>query len=238
MDLKTKLQENIKSYSNSGTMLDNDTVQGIIQKTFLWMWWITLIVFLVWYYVLWLLKDNYISAWNYQVAFWASFVVSLLLIVVITFKYSSMKYSTLSILALLFSVSEWVGLAGILAIYSATSVINAFAWAAVLFLMLAIYGYTTKQDLTKFWTLFIVWLITIILLSLLNVFLLHSSALELWLSIVGLLLFLWLTAWDIQILKQMAQTWDRRLEIVFWISLYLNFINIFIELLQIFGSRD
>ena len=122
--------------------------------------------------------------------------------------------------------------------YNATSIINAFAWAALLFIIMAIYGYVTKTDLTKLWSILSVWLITVIILSVINTLFIHSSSFELIISIVSIPIFLWLIAFELQTLKLMAISGDRRLEIVFWISLYLDFINIFLELLKIFWDRD
>ena len=236
MDLKSKLLDQIKS--SQDTITDNQTVQDIIQKTFLWTWGITFIVFAVWYYIVSLIKAGTISTWNYMIAFWASVIIWLILVIAITWWYSKMRYSTVVVLTFLFAIAEWIWLAWVLYAYDAASVINAFAWASVLFIVLAIYGYTTKSDLTKLWNLLLVGLITIIILSLVNMFLLHSSQLEMIISIVWLIIFLWLVAWDMQMLKTMAQSWDKRLEMVFWVSLYLDFINIFIELLKIFWNSN
>ena len=107
-----------------------------------------------------------------------------------------------------------------------------------MFITMALWGYVTKKDLTKLGSLFLIWLISIIVISLLNVFIFKSSWLELGISIIWILLFLWLTAYDMQMLKRWAATWDRRLEIFFWLWLFLNFINIFLFLLRIFGGRD
>jgi len=236
MNLKSKLLDQI--WSSQENIVNNEVVQDIIQKTFFWTWGITFIVFAVWYYIVSLIKNNIINVWEYMITFWISFILWLILIFVITWWYSKMNYMTVAILTLLFSIAEWVSLSWILYMYNAASVINAFAWAAILFIVLAIYGYVTKTDLTKLWSLLIVWLITIILLSIINIFFIHSNQLELILSIVWIVIFLWLTAYDIQILKTMAWSWDRRLEMVFWISLYLDFINIFLELLKIFGNKN
>jgi FtsH-binding integral membrane protein len=122
--------------------------------------------------------------------------------------------------------------------YSAASIINAFAGAGILFLIMALYGYFTKTDLTKLGTILLVGLIAIIVLSLINVLFIHSSGFDLVLSIVGLLIFLGLVAFELQTLKMAALTGDERLEIVFGISLYLDFINIFLELLKFFGLSD
>lgn len=236
MDLKTKLLDQLES--TEWNIINNEIVQWIIQRAFLWTWGITFIVFAIWYYVVSLMKTWVINASQYTIAFWASAILWLIFVVAITWFYSKMKYSILAVLAILFAVVEWVWLAWVLYVYNASSVINAFAAAAVLFIVFAIYGYVTKTDLTKLWTLLFVWLIAVIILSLINMFLIHSSQFDMIISIIALVIFLGLTAWDLQMLKMMAQTWDKRLEIVFWISLYLDFINIFLELLKIFGSSN
>ena len=238
MDLKAKLQESINQELNSWTLMENETVQSIIQKTFLWMWAITAIVFAVGYYMVWLIKSWAIEVSQFTIAFWVSIILWLGLVFAISWFWQKMSYTTLSILAILFAVAEWVWLTWVLAYYSTASIINAFAGAALLFIIMAIYGYITKTDLTKLGSMLVVWLITIITLSLLNMFFFHSQWFDLVLSIIWLLTFLWLTAWNLQTLKLAAQTWDKRLEIVFWVSLFLDFINIFLYLLRIFGSNN
>ncbi len=236
MHLKSWLEKNLWDELSKWIFVDNRTIQSIIQKTFLWLAWITLIVFLVGYYVVWLMNSWVINPSQYNIAFWSSAILWFILIIIMTWMYQKMNYITLAILAILFAILEWVWLAWILSFYDTASVINAFAWASVLFVVMSIYWYITKTDLTKLWTILLVWLITIIVLTLINVFFIHSSWFDLVLSIVWLLIFLGLTAWDLQMLKNMASTGDTRLEIVFWVSLYLDFINIFLELLSLFGS--
>ncbi len=198
----------------------------------------TFIVFAVGYYFNSLFVSWAINPWEFNISFWISAILWFIIVIAISWKYQSMNYSTLSILAILFAVLEWIWLAWIFSIYDLSSIINAFAWAGLLFFIMWLYWYTTKTDLTKLWTIFIIWLVVIIILSFINIFFIHSSLFDLWLSIVWLLIFLWLVAWDLQLLKSMARTWDHRLEIVFWLSLYLDFINIFLELLNIFGRKN
>ena len=217
---------------------NNETVQKIIQKTFLWMAVITFLVFAVGYYMVSLIKTGTISPSQYTIAFWASMIGWLVLVFVISWFWEKMNYATLAILAVLFWILEGGGLAWVLAMYSSASIINAFAGAGILFLIMALYGYFTKTDLTKLGTILLVGLIAIIVLSLINVLFIHSSGFDLVLSIVGLLIFLGLVAFELQTLKMAALTGDERLEIVFGISLYLDFINIFLELLKFFGLSD
>ena len=245
MDLKAKLKESLQSawtwevlWQPMEISVNNEVVQSIIQRAFLWLGIITFIVFAVWYYMVHLMKTWAISPTQYTVAFWSSAILWLVLVFVISWFWQKFNYATLAILTVLFAVLEWVGLAWVLAAYSSASIINAFAWASVLFITMALYWYFTKTDLTKLWTILLVWLIAIIVLALINILFIHSSGFDLVISIIWLLIFLGLTAWDLQMLKQMAATWDRRLELVFWVSLYLDFINIFLELLEIFGNRN
>jgi len=245
MDLKAKLKESLQSASTWEVLwqqmeinVNNEVVQSIIQRAFLWLGIITFIVFAVGYYMVSLIKAWTITPTQYMIAFWASAILWLVLVFVISWFWQKFNYATLAILTILFAVLEWVWLSWVLAAYSSASVINAFAWASVLFIVMALYGYFTKTDLTKLWTLLLVGLIAIIILTIINISFIHSSWFDLILSILWLIIFLWLTAWDLQILKQMAATWDKRLELVFGVSLFLDFINIFLELLRIFGDRD
>ena len=235
MDLKAKLKDSL--VSETGAVVPSEIVQSITQRSFLWTWAITAIVFAVAYYIVWMIKWWAIDPSQYMIAFWVSAIAWLWLVIAISWGYQKMNYATLSVLTIIFALAEWVWLAGILAAYNAASVINAFAGAALLFVIMWVYGYVTKTDLTKFWTILLVWLITLVILEVVNMFL-WSSQLEMILSWVWVLLFMWLTAWDLQMLKMMAATWDRRLELVFWVSLYLDFINLFIMLLQLFGNRN
>jgi len=235
MNLKAKLQDSL--VNETWTLVSNEIAQSITQRAFLWTWWITAIVFAMAYYIVWMIKWGAIDPNQYMMAFWISIIIGLWLVFAITWWYQKMSYATLSFLTIIFAVAEWVWLAGILSVYNAASVINAFAWAALLFIVMWIYWYVTKTDLTKFWTILFVGLIALIILEVINMFI-GSSQFEMILSAVWLLLFMWITAWDLQMLKMMAATWDRRLELVFWVSLYLDFINMFLELLKIFGNKN
>jgi len=235
MDLKAKLKDSL--VSETWAVVASEIVQSITQRAFLWTWGIIAIVFAVAYYIVWMIKWWVIDSNQYMIAFWVSALAWLWLVVAISWGYQKMSYATLSVLTIIFALAEWVWLAGILSAYGAASVINAFAWAALLFVVMWIYGYVTKTDLTKFWTILLVWLITLVILEVVNMFI-GSSQMDMILSWVWVLLFMWLTAWDLQMLKLMAATWDRRLELVFWVSLYLDFINLFIMLLRLFGNRN
>ena len=111
-----------------------------------------------------------------------------------------------------------------------------------MFAGMSLYGYTTKRDLSKFGSFLIMGLIGVIIASIINIFL-GSSALQFAVSIIGILVFVGLTAWDTQSIKGAysehhdAET-QQKLAVMGALSLYLNFINIFQLLLSLTGQQD
>jgi FtsH-binding integral membrane protein len=119
-----------------------------------------------------------------------------------------------------------------------SSIVTAFMGAAVLFGTMSVWGYFTKQDLHSWGRYLIIGLIAIVLASIVNIFV-GSSAMQMLISAVAIVLFLALTAYDTQnIREQVSVDGDTTTpEILGALSLYINFINIFISLLQLFGDR-
>src|SRR6185369_2627421 len=116
--------------------------------------------------------------------------------------------------------------------YARASIVNAFLGAAAMFGGMAIYGTVTKRDLTSWGSFFFMGLIGVVLLSVINIFM-HSDAIAFVVGVVGIFVFLGLTAWDHQRLKAWAHAGGgmaQNLAIIGALSLYLNFINIFLYL--------
>ncbi|MSR68447.1 Bax inhibitor-1/YccA family protein [Candidatus Saccharibacteria bacterium] len=120
--------------------------------------------------------------------------------------------------------------------YTNTSIMRVFFIAGSMFLVMAIIGYTTKVDLSKLGMLLIMGLLGIIIASLVNIFI-GSSTLELIMSYLGVVIFLGLTAYDIQKIKKVYAQFGSagNLAILGALSLYLDFLNLFLFLLRIFG---
>jgi FtsH-binding integral membrane protein len=118
------------------------------------------------------------------------------------------------------------------------SIVTAFMGAAILFGTMSAWGYFTKQNLDSWGRYLIIGLIAIVLVSIVNIFV-GSSAMQMLISAVAIVLFLGLTAYDTQnIREQVSVEGDTTTpEVLGALSLYLNFINIFISLLQLFGDR-
>jgi uncharacterized protein len=138
-----------------------------------------------------------------------------------------------------------LSLASIFAIYTGTSIAQTFLVTSIAFAGLSLYGYTTKRDLSGFGTFLMMGLIGIVVASIVNIFL-GSTALQFAISVIGLLIFAGLTAFDTQSIKneyiqhaQMGDSeWLGKSAIMGALRLYLDFINMFMFLLQFLGNRE
>jgi len=163
-------------------------------------------------------------------------------ILAISFGLQRMSYPVLMVLFIAFSAVMGISLSWILLAYTAGSVLAVFVTTSVVFGTMAIAGYTTQRDLTSFGSLLIAGLWGIIIASLVNMFL-HSTQLDYIISYVGVAVFVGLTAYDVQKLKQLAASEDfdgtlkSKLGLVGALNLYLDFVNLFLMLLRLFGRR-
>jgi hypothetical protein len=168
-------------------------------------------------------------------------VVELALVVYLSARITKMQPTTAKICFLLYSFVSGLTFSSIFVIYEMMSIIYIFLIAAFIFIVMAVIGYTTKIDLTKISTYFIIGIIAILIVSLINVLFIKSSSLELIISIILIILFIGITAHDVQKIKRLENSGlpIENLSIYGALELYLDFINIFIELLSIFGnSKD
>lgn len=131
-----------------------------------------------------------------------------------------------------------VMLSSIFLIYTAQSIFSTFCIAAVTFGITALYGATTKKDLTKLGSLLFMALIGLIIASVVNMFF-HSTGLASLINYAGVLIFVGLTAYDMQAIKKIGQSYgySPNFAVLGALKLYLDFINLFIYLLRIFGDR-
>ena len=141
----------------------------------------------------------------------------------------------------LFAVINGLMLCTIFLVYSPAAITKTFFITAGTFGAMSIYGYTTSSDLSKIGSYLFMALIGLIIAWLVNIFV-HSSTLDWIVSIVGVLIFVGLTAWDTQQVKRMAEIAPAeaagKLATIGALSLYLDFINLFLYLLRIFGNSD
>ncbi len=164
-------------------------------------------------------------------------------VLLMSFGFQKLSALAMTLLFIAFSVLMGMSLSFILLIYTAASVFKTFIVTAGMFGIMAVAGYTTKTDLTKFGSILMMGLIGLMLAMLVNFFM-HSSSMEYIISILGVLIFTGLTAYDVQRLKRIgagAGTYgddnSRKLSILGALTLYLDFINLFLFLIRFLGNR-
>jgi FtsH-binding integral membrane protein len=173
---------------------------------------------------------------------WFVMLAPLAFVLFFSFRMESMSASGAQTLFWAFCAVMGLSLASIFLVFTGTSIARTFFIAAAMFGATSLYGYTTKRDLSQFGSFLIMGLIGVVIASLVNLFL-ASSALQFAISVIGIVVFVGLTAWDTQSIKeQYAENFDaeskQKLAVFGAFSLYLNFINIFQLLLNFTGQRE
>ncbi len=166
-------------------------------------------------------------------------------LLIMQFGMARLSSGTLTLLFIAFAAVLGISLSSVLLVYTSGSVIGCFGAASAMFGVMAFMGYTTDKDLTSFGRLLTMALIGVIVASLINMFI-HSNAMGYIISIVGVAVFTGLTAYDTQKLKRIgaglefegtSATDTRKLALMGALSLYLDFLNLFLLLLNLFGNR-
>jgi hypothetical protein len=176
---------------------------------------------------------------------WLFMLAPLGMVFAISAGINKFKPATTQLLFWIFSALMGVSLSSIFLVFTHTSIVRVFFITAASFGALSLFGYTTKRDMSGMGSFLLMGLFGIIIASLVNIFI-ASSALQFFVSVIGVLVFAGLTAWDTQRLKNdyiygyASQGGDvaERAAISGALSLYLNFINLFTLLLQLLGQRD
>ncbi len=177
-----------------------------------------------------------------KVTFFGLIIAEFALVFAISGAINRLSLSTATLLFILYSVINGATLSTIFFAFSVATIGKVFFITAGTFGAMALVGYTTKTDLTSMGKLLFMALLGIIIASVVNMFV-GSSGLDLILSYVGVLVFVGLTAYDTQKIKQMCQSAPdagestQKLALIGALSLYLDFINLFLYLLRIFGNN-
>jgi FtsH-binding integral membrane protein len=172
---------------------------------------------------------------------WIAMLSPLAFILALSFGINRMKASTAQAVFWGFSAVMGLSLSHIFLSYTGTSITRVFFITAGTFSAMSLYGYTTKKDLTGLGSFLFMGLIGIIIASVVNIFL-QSSAMHFVISVIGVLIFVGLTAYDTQKIKNMYSEIDgsetaSKKAIMGALTLYLDFINLFLMLLRLFGDR-
>ncbi|MDO9567353.1 MAG: Bax inhibitor-1/YccA family protein [Candidatus Desulfaltia sp.] len=179
-----------------------------------------------------------------QILFFGLIIGELALVFYLSARVQKIQASTATSLFILYAALNGVTLSFIFIIYTSSSIASTFFICAATFVTCSIYGMVTKRDLTSLGGFLTMGLIGIIIASVVNMFI-RSSGMSLIISYIGVLVFVGLTAYDTQKLKRMALTQPAGLEagvvrkgaIMGALTLYLDFINLFLMLLRILGDR-
>lgn len=208
----------------------------ILSKTFLWMFIGLVVTFLTGYVISTnaVMANNIFGGSRYILFIIAEFV----LVIVLSARIFKMNPAVAKACFILYAFMSGLTFSSVFIVYELTSIMYVFLLAAGLFGILAFVGATTKVDLSKIGTYFFVGLIGVIILALVNALLIHSTGLELGISIVCLLLFVGVTMYDIQKINNLrdADLPEDNLAIYGALELYLDFINIFLDLLRLIGN--
>lgn len=177
-----------------------------------------------------------------KILMWVAVLSPLAFVIFFSLKLASVSAQTAKNYLWIYASLMGISLASLFAIYTGVSITRVFFITAATFGAMSLYGYTTKKDLTNFGSFLMMGLIGIIIASLINIFL-KSSAMHFAISIIGTLIFIGLTAYDVQKIKQqyyMVSGNDEmvaKASVVGALSLYMDFINLFIHLMQLMGQR-
>lgn len=191
------------------------------------------------------------TQWLYPIAsnklvLYAVLFAPLGLVLLMSFGFQKLSLPVLIAVFILYSAVTGITLSFVLLQYAAKSVFGCFVSASAMFGIMAFMGYTTKQDLTSFGRIMMMGLIGIVIASLVNFFL-QNDTMDYIISFVGVMVFTGLTAYDVQKLKNIGAGIDadgnvleadaKKLAIMGGLTLYLDFINLFLMLLRLFGGR-
>jgi FtsH-binding integral membrane protein len=214
--------------------MENNKVFG---KVFMWMFIGLLITFLTGYVVS--SNDNMLYNIFSGGTYFILIIIELVLVVYLSARIHKMQVTTARIVFILYSFVSGLTFGSIFIVFKMSSIMLIFLITAILFGIFALIGRFTKLDLTKAGTILLMMLLGIVICTFVNVFL-KNDTLDLFVSYISIIVFLGFTAYDMQKIKMLSYEFDDedKIAIIGALELYLDFINVFIDLLRIFGKRD
>lgn len=223
-------------------MTNASTFKVLMRKVYLWM---TLALMITGITAAGVANSPNILALIYssQVVMWGIIIAEFGLVIYISARLEKLSLSTAATLFALYSILNGVMLSSIFLLYSTAIISKVFFITAGTFGVTALYGYATKKDLSSLGNILFMALIGLVIATVVNVFM-KSAMFDLILSYIGVIIFVGLTAWDSQKIKHMmmvqqdADESAQKLALIGALSLYLDFINLFLYLLRIFGRSN
>ena len=223
-------------------MTNASTFKVLMRKVYLWM---TLALMITGITAAGVANSPNILALIYssQVVMWGIIIAEFGLVIYISARLEKLSLSTATTLFALYSILNGVMLSSIFLLYSTAIISKVFFITAGTLGVTALYGYATKKDLSSLGNILFMALIGLVIATVVNVFM-KSAMFDLILSYIGVIIFVGLTAWDSQKIKHMmmvqqdADESAQKLALIGALSLYLDFINLFLYLLRIFGRSN
>lgn len=223
-------------------MTNASTFKVLMRKVYLWM---TLALMITGITAAGVANSPNILALIYssQVVMWGIIIAEFGLVIYISARLEKLSLSTATTLFALYSILNGVMLSSIFLLYSTAIISKVFFITAGTFGVTALYGYATKKDLSSLGNILFMALIGLVIATVVNVFM-KSAMFDLILSYIGVIIFVGLTAWDSQKIKHMmmvqqdADESAQKLALIGALSLYLDFINLFLYLLRILGRSN
>lgn len=240
--LKVIIMDRFPRFQGTLTGRDKAVIQPYIAQVFGWMsCGLLLTAFVAWYTsqtpaVLQLLFSN-------QLIFFGLVIGQLALVLTLSGMVTRLNGSLATTLFMLYSVLTGLTLSSVFVLYTSSSIFSTFMVTSGMFGIMTVYGYTTKQDLSSFGNLLFMAIIGLMLASIVNLWLKNTAIMWI-ITYVGVIVFVGLTAYDIQKLKSLGSSLSitdqdqfRKYSIIGALTLYLDFVNLFLMMIRIFGNR-
>jgi len=235
---------NIVNHENSSNNKErtlNAAFPALMRKVYVWMT-LALLLTAVTAFGVATSPTLLITIYSSRVVMWGLIFAEFALVIAISGAINKLSLSTATLLFILYSVLNGATLSAIFVIYTDLAIVKAFIVSAGTFGAMAVFGYTTKRDLSTIGRIMFMLLIGIIIASIVNIFL-KSGAFDYIISFIGVAVFTGLTAWDSQTIKKMLMNQydmsenSQKIALLGALNLYLDFINLFLYLLRIFGRK-
>lgn len=211
-------------------------MNNIFSKVFLWLAVGLFVSFGVAFYV----STNENLVYNIFAKYYIWIIIlELVLAFVLSLCITKLSKAMTIVLYIGYSAVTGLTLSSVFLAYELSSIIMIFLMTSIIFALLSVYGYVTKKDVSKIGPILFFGLIGIIIVTILNIFVFKSSSFDIWISIISIIIFLGFVVYDINLIKRkMYDIDDDKLAVYGAFQLYLDFVNIFLDLLRLFGESN
>ncbi|KGN72489.1 membrane protein [Porphyromonas macacae] len=227
--------------TQTGAYVAGSVMSKLLSKVFLWM---TIALGITGLTSMLVYNSSFVfTLMQNPMLMWGLVIAELIMVIALSAAINKISFTAATLMFIIYSILNSVMLSSIFLIYTQASISLAFFVTAGTFGAMTLWGYTTRRDLSKMGSILFMALIGLIIATIVNIFL-KSSAIYWITTYAGVLIFTGLTAWDVQKIKRMLSTADevndttKKVALLGALSLYLDFINLFLYILRIFGNKN